>query len=96
MLRTLRRICDEIDVDRSGSLDINEFVEAYQALNPSRTREVLVDFLNEIDDDSSGSIDFDEFVCVVAIPKFEVSFDDLEIAASINCQIGRASCRERV
>lgn len=64
----LRRIFDDIDVDRSGSLDINEFVQAYQALNPSVTTDVLVDFFHEIDDDSSGCIDFDEFVCVAAIP----------------------------
>lgn len=61
-LKTLKNSFDTIDVDGSGSIDIDEFLESIGEQRSPFTDKVF----KAIDIDASGSIEFDEFVRILA------------------------------
>jgi calcium-dependent protein kinase len=61
-LQTLRRRFDDIDIDGSGSIDIDEFLESIGEQRSPFTDRIF----KTIDIDGSGSIEFDEFIRILA------------------------------
>eukprot|EP00985_Skeletonema_marinoi_P016293 scaffold8708_cov157-Skeletonema_marinoi.AAC.13 len=66
-----RKIFEEIDVDGSGELDFDEFVEAYKRINPNVSLSQLEQMFKEADLDGGGTLDFDEFVQMAKMPQVE-------------------------
>ena len=58
----LRSTFDAIDTDGGGSLDVDEFVNAFQRVNPALTEAQCRKIFDEADLDGSGDVDFEEFV----------------------------------
>ena len=59
----LRKLFREVDIDESGSLTIEEFMEFLQRRFGVRpTKEILMKILKEIDDNNDGNIDEEEFL----------------------------------
>jgi len=67
-----RKIFEEIDVDGSGELDFDEFVDAYKRINPDVSLSQLEQMFKEADLDGGGTLDFDEFVQMAKMPQVEV------------------------
>jgi hypothetical protein len=67
-----RKIFEEIDVDGSGELDFDEFVEAYKKINPDVSVTQLEQMFKEADLDGGGTLDFEEFVEMAKMPQVEV------------------------
>ena len=67
-----RKIFEEIDVDGSGELDFDEFVEAYKKINPDVSMTQLEQMFKEADLDGGGTLDFEEFVAMAKLPQVEV------------------------
>ena len=67
-----RKIFEEIDVDGSGELDFDEFVEAYKKINPDVSLTQLEQMFKEADLDGGGTLDFEEFVLMAKLPQVEV------------------------
>lgn len=61
-LQTLRKRFDSIDIDGSGSIDIDEFLESIGEQRSPFTDRIF----KTIDIDGSGSIEFDEFIRILA------------------------------
>jgi hypothetical protein len=61
-MKKFRDTFDAIDVDGGGSLDIDEFTEAFMNVNPDLTAEQCKKIFDEADVDGSGDVDFEEFV----------------------------------
>ena len=61
-LMQLKEAFDHADIDGGGSLDIEEFLEAFgDVLGKNLTREQLTHLFMKIDANSDGSVDWDEF-----------------------------------
>ena len=61
-LMQLKEAFDRADTDHGGSLDIEEFLEAFgDVLGKNLTREQLTHLFMKIDANSDGSVDWDEF-----------------------------------
>lgn len=54
-----------IDVDRGGSIDVDELVQLTISLGNRITRDQAQDLINEYDVDGNGSIDFVEFMMLI-------------------------------
>ena len=54
---------DEVDVDNSGELDIDELGELMALLGSDCTLEQLQQTMKELDTDGGGTLDWDEFKC---------------------------------
>jgi Ca2+-binding EF-hand superfamily protein len=54
--RRLKPIFDSIDVDGNGTLDRNEFTEAYKKYNPDLSDKDIVTLFESIDSNGSGLI----------------------------------------
>jgi len=67
-----RKIFEEIDVDGSGELDFDEFVDAYKKINPDVSLTQLEQMFKEADLDGGGTLDFDEFVQMAKMPHVDV------------------------
>ena len=62
MFAQLKAAFDRADTDHGGSLDIDEFLEAFGGvLGKNLTREQLTHLFMKIDANSDGSVDWDEF-----------------------------------
>ena len=61
------KLFDAIDTDGGGTLDIDEFVTAFQNVNPTLTEEQCRKIFDEADVDGSGDVDFDEFVQICTL-----------------------------
>ena len=53
-------IFNSIDVDGNGSLDLEEFTEAYKKINPDVSMVQLEAMFEEADIDGNGTLDLDE------------------------------------
>merc|ERR1711862_41684 len=56
-----RTLFEVLDVDGDGVLDIKEFVDGFNKLNPSLSRAELFKIFEEADTDESGGISYKEF-----------------------------------
>ena len=64
----LRAAFEQADVDGGGSLDVEEFIEAFgSVLGRNMTREKLALLFMKIDANSDGSVDWDEFINFVLL-----------------------------
>ena len=61
-LDEIRSNFDFFDVDKSGQLELNEFVKLLKVIEPTSTRDQAVEGFNIIDDDNNRVIDFEEFI----------------------------------
>lgn len=68
----LRATFDAIDTDGGGSLDIDEFVTAFQNVNPALTEAQCRKIFDEADLDGSGDVDFEEFVEICTLGSGEM------------------------
>ncbi|EGB07067.1 hypothetical protein AURANDRAFT_17686, partial [Aureococcus anophagefferens] len=61
--KALREVFDSIDVDGGGTLDLEEFTQAYRKLlfDDLTDRQIALVF-RDTDVDGSGEVDFEEFV----------------------------------
>jgi hypothetical protein len=66
-----KRLSDMVQ-DGSGTIDMEEFIEAYQAAKPGMSREALEDIFREADADDNGAIDYQEFVDVLQMTEVQV------------------------
>lgn len=57
-----REIFDHFDRDRSGRMDVQEFVSLMKALDALGDPEELAAGLGAVDTDNDGRIDFEEFL----------------------------------
>jgi hypothetical protein len=57
----LHHIFKEMDADGSGSIDLEEFVEAYSRIHEGIAKEDIEMIFHEADVDGSGELDFEEF-----------------------------------
>lgn len=57
-----REIFDHFDRDRSGKMEISEFVSLMKALDALGDPDELVAGLGAVDTDNDGRIDFEEFL----------------------------------
>ena len=60
--KDLKSIFSQLDVDKSGQLDKNEFHHALKSLGIEITREEFNDVFLVFDPNNTGGIDYDEFV----------------------------------
>lgn len=67
-----REIFNSIDRDQNGTLDFDEFVAAYQKLNPDVSMIQLTAMFEESDVDGNGTLDFDEFCVLAKMPQVDV------------------------
>ncbi|KAI2495035.1 hypothetical protein MHU86_19467 [Fragilaria crotonensis] len=70
--KRLKTIFDAIDVDGSGTLDIDEFTSAYKMYDSSLTDGGIHALFKNIDTDGSGYIDFKEFAMCATLPKSQM------------------------
>jgi hypothetical protein len=61
-MKIFRDTFDAIDADGGGSLEVDEFVNAFQGVNPALTEAQCRKIFDEADVDGSGDVDFEEFV----------------------------------
>lgn len=57
----LRKIFDEIDADKSGTIETTELSAALKKAGKNPTNEQVKKLLETFDEDKSGSLSFDEF-----------------------------------
>eukprot|EP00828_Plagiopyla_frontata_P015023 TRINITY_DN1954_c0_g1_i5.p1 TRINITY_DN1954_c0_g1~~TRINITY_DN1954_c0_g1_i5.p1 ORF type:complete len:573 (-),score=107.27 TRINITY_DN1954_c0_g1_i5:71-1789(-) len=57
----IKLIFETFDTDKSGTLEINEFVSLIQVINASLQENEIKDIFKAFDSDSSGSLDLNEF-----------------------------------
>ena len=62
IIADLREIFNLIDVDRSGSLDRQEFSQIIRCLNPNAKDAEITQAIQQADKDGNGEIDFEEFI----------------------------------
>jgi hypothetical protein len=69
----LEMIFRSLDSDGSGSIDLDEFIGAYQTVETSMlTQGMLTGLFKEADVDGDGVLDFAEFMYLLGMPKSEV------------------------
>jgi Ca2+-binding EF-hand superfamily protein len=61
-LDEIRGNFDFFDVDKSGQLELNEFIKLLKVIEPTSKRSQAVEGFNHIDSDDNGVIDFEEFI----------------------------------
>eukprot|EP01045_Picozoa_sp_COSAG04_P039825 COSAG04_NODE_11349_length_715_cov_0.748377_2_plen_99_part_01 len=59
--KDLLELCNEIDADGSGSLDMQEVQRLSHRLHMPLTHSELRDAMKQMDADGSGEVDFEEF-----------------------------------
>lgn len=57
-----RKYFDQFDLDRSGTIDVDELQQVIESIGYMPLRSVVEDALEEVDSDQNKSLDFDEFV----------------------------------
>ena len=78
-LGILRETFIEMDTDKSGSIDIDEFYNAMRKLGKRRiSKKKAATMFHKVDVDDSGEIDFDEFVDAFTAGGAKVDEEDKE------------------
>lgn len=67
-IENTRRFYNEIDVDGDGVISLEEFIAAYQKIDPDISREHLQQLFEEADTDDNGTLSFDEFTKIARMP----------------------------
>ena len=69
----LRALFDYIDLDGSGAISSEEFLEIFDRINRNNkskdfiyTEKDIKEFIKKVDGDGNGELDFDEFLMVIA------------------------------
>ena len=65
-------IFNTIDADGNGSLDMEEFTEAYRKIQPDISMVQLQAMFEEADIDGNGTLDLEEFVELCKMPQVDV------------------------
>jgi hypothetical protein len=65
LYKHIQELFDEIDLDGSGEIDIDEFNEALVKLGVKLKRRELQDLVKSVDEDGSGRISFSEFMAMI-------------------------------
>ena len=68
----LHRIFCEHDTNGDGQLDLEEFVCAFAAIDPSADRDEAVKLFEEADISDSGYLDYGDFFSVTSIPQIKL------------------------
>lgn len=71
-VNNIKTTFDQFDADGNGSLDLQEFKDAYRVLKPNVTDAQLEAMFEEADLDGGGTLDFDEFSSIARLPQVEV------------------------
>ena len=61
----LRRIFDDLDVNKDGSLDVTELTRAFSKTGESPSIAQIYAYIAEVDTTGSKTVEFDEFVSMV-------------------------------
>jgi Ca2+-binding EF-hand superfamily protein len=64
-IEQFRTVFHHFDTDGSGTIDVEELGNVFEAMGQSLTTEELQSILKHADDDGSGEIDFDEFLMLM-------------------------------
>ena len=65
----------DADIDRSGTLSVNEIYSVLLRMGAELTMDELVELMNEIDVDRNGVLDIDEFIALVTVQGEDVQFN---------------------
>jgi Ca2+-binding EF-hand superfamily protein len=74
-LEDLRGRFLDADIDKSGTLSVNEIYSVLLQMGADLSMNELVELMNEIDVDRNGVLDIDEFVALVTVQGDDVHFD---------------------
>jgi hypothetical protein len=67
----LEKLVKSLDLDGSGSIDLEEFMSAYQTAETGMTRDLLANIFKEADLDGNGVLDIEEIRYLLRMPKTE-------------------------
>jgi len=66
-LEDMRKLFQEADIDRSGTLSVDEIYNVISQMGAQVSIEELIELMNEIDVDRNGELDVDEFIALMSM-----------------------------
>ena len=69
MEEDLQNLFNQIDLDRSGNLSLDEIVVFFKAITDDISIENIKNIFQEIDDDNNHNLDFEEFKVITCYGK---------------------------
>jgi len=98
-LEECKKVFDEIDIDGTGDIDIEELGIALNSIGCVLSEHDLNKLMKEFDTNNSGRLDFDEFLCIVGM-NLQDSHNEEDILESFSVldrnKNGTVSCKDLI
>jgi hypothetical protein len=62
-----RRCFDQIDLDRGGTLDLEELGQAFMSMGETVTDADLLEVVRMVDENDNGEVEFEEFISMISL-----------------------------